>query len=83
MVAMMRREVMKAVPEIGGYLQPKCGDKRMGYCDEPLKEWERCPIGKVRPHKEQLLDLFKKHQSSRMIPLDEAHLRSVEDAESE
>ena len=35
MVALMRREVVKAIPEIGGYLQPKCGDKRMGYCDEP------------------------------------------------
>ena len=46
MVALMRREVMKAVPELGASLQPKCGDKRMGYCDEPVKEWERCPLGK-------------------------------------
>src|SRR5512146_672408 len=52
MVALMRREVVKSVPEIGGYLQPKCGEKRMGYCDEPLAEWEKCPLGKVRPHKE-------------------------------
>ncbi len=80
MVAMMRREVMRAVPEIGGYLQPKCGDKRMGYCDEPVKEWERCPIGKIRPHKEQLLDVFKQYRAGNLVPLDEAHLRQVEDA---
>jgi thymidylate synthase (FAD) len=83
MVAMMRREVMRVIPEIGGYLQPKCGDKRMGYCDEPVKEWELCPIGKVRPHKEQLLDLFRQHKAANMVALDEGHLRSVEDAETE
>ncbi len=83
MVALMRREVMKAVPELGGYLQPKCGDKRMGYCDEPVKEWEQCPLGKVRPHKEQLLDVFKQYRAGNLVPLGEEHLRSVEDAGNE
>jgi thymidylate synthase (FAD) len=81
MVAMMRREVKRVIPEIGGYLQPKCGDKRMGYCDEPVKEWERCPIGQVRPHKEQLLELFRQHKADNLVPLDESHLRKVEDAD--
>jgi thymidylate synthase (FAD) len=83
MVALMRREVMRVVPEIGGQLQPKCGDRRMGYCDEPLKDWEKCPIGKVRPHKEQLLELFRQHRAGGVTPLAEAHLREVEDAGNE
>ena len=83
MVALMRREVLRAVPELGGQLQPKCGDRRMGYCDEPIQEWGRCPIGKVRPHKEQLLDLFRRQGAGGMAPLGEADLRSVEDAGNE
>ncbi len=83
MVALMRREVMKAVPEIGGYLQPKCGDKRMGYCDEPVKEWEKCPLGKVRPHKEQILEVVRQQRSGNLVPLSEEHLRTVGDAGNE
>src|SRR5512143_2442711 len=83
MVALMRREVLRAVPEIGGYLQPKCGDRRMGYCDEPVKEWERCPLGKVRPHKEQLLDVCRQYKAGNLVPLGEEHLRAVEDAGNE
>jgi thymidylate synthase (FAD) len=45
--------------------------------------WELCPLGKVRPHKEQLLDLFKQHRAANMVALDESHLRSVEDAGTE
>jgi len=80
MVALMRREIVKAVPEIGGYLQPKCGERRMGYCDEPLKDWEACPLGKVRPHKEQILQLLAQSRAGQMQPLSEGDLRKVEDA---
>jgi thymidylate synthase (FAD) len=83
MVARMRRAVMDAVPEIGGFLQPKCGDKRMGYCDEPLPEWEKCPLGKVRPHKEKLLQVYEQVRAGQLVPLGEEHLRSVEDAGQE
>jgi len=83
MVALMRREVMKVAPDIGAQLQPKCGDKRMGYCDEPVKDWEQCPIGKVRPHKEQLLDVFRKYRAGNLVPLGEELLRKVEDAGNE
>jgi thymidylate synthase (FAD) len=83
MVALMRRAVMRAVPEIGGYLQPKCGEKRMGYCDEPVKEWALCPIGKVRPHKDQLLEVFRQVRAGNLVPLSEEHLRTVEDAGNE
>ena len=80
MVALMRREVVKACPDLGTQLQPKCGDKRMGYCDEPRKEWERCPLGKVRPHKEQLLEVFEEYRAGHLVPLGEENLREVEDA---
>jgi len=79
MVALMRREIVKAVPEIGAYLQPKCGDRRMGYCDEPVKDWETCPLGKVRPHKEQIFELFREYKAGHLVPLGEADLRRVED----
>jgi thymidylate synthase (FAD) len=80
MVAMMRREVVREVPELGGFLQPKCGDKRTGYCDEPRKDWEQCPLGKIRPHKEQILELFAQHRAGNLAPLTEADLRRVEEA---
>jgi thymidylate synthase (FAD) len=83
MVALMRREIVKAVPEIGAALQPKCGEKRMGYCDEPLAEWEKCPLGKVRPHKEALLRVFEQYRAGNLVPLTEADLRRVEDAGNE
>jgi thymidylate synthase (FAD) len=83
MVALLRREVMKVAPELGAHLQPKCGDRRMGYCDEPRKEWERCPLGKVRPHKEQILEVFREYRSGNLVPLGEEHLRTVEDAGNE
>jgi thymidylate synthase (FAD) len=83
MVALMRREIVRAVPEIGGHLQPKCGERRMGYCDEPVKDWEQCPIGKVRPHKEQIFQLFAQYRAGQLSPLSEADLRKVEDAGNE
>jgi len=83
MVALMRRAVVKAVPEIGGQLQPKCGDRRMGYCDEPLRDWEACPLGKLRPHKDVLFQVFEQHRRGAVAPLDEAGIRSVEDAGNE
>ncbi len=80
LVAMRRREIMRAVPELGAYLQPKCGDRRTGYCDEPRKDWEQCPLGKLRPHKEQILELFAQQRAGGLAPLTEEHLRRVEDA---
>jgi thymidylate synthase (FAD) len=83
MVAQMRREVMKVAPELGAYVQPKCGEKRTGYCDEPVKDWERCPLGKSRPHKEQVFELFRRHKAGNLVPLTESDLRRVEDEGSE
>jgi len=83
MVALMRREIVKAVPELGGQLQPKCGERRMGYCDEPVKDWERCPLGKVRPHKERLFEVYEQQRRGAMAPLAEADIRTAEDAGNE
>jgi thymidylate synthase (FAD) len=59
MVALMRAEVKKAVPELAAFIQPKCGENRSGSCDESLKDYHACPLSKVRPHKQELLDLWK------------------------
>jgi thymidylate synthase (FAD) len=79
----MRREVVRVAPELGAYIQPKCGEKRTGYCDETMKDWELCPMGKVRPHKEQIFELFRRHKAGAIEPVTEADLRRVEDAGNE
>ncbi len=42
---------------LAAYLGIKCEAHRAGCCDEILKAWKACPVGKVRPHKTQLLKL--------------------------
>jgi len=91
-VAMMRAEVMRAFPELGRYLQPKCGEHRMGYCDEPYEDWQRCPIGKKRPHKRDLFAIYEAHRRGEFLPvevatssnesLDEQDFRVIEREES-
>ncbi|MEX2080232.1 MAG: FAD-dependent thymidylate synthase [Dehalococcoidia bacterium] len=66
--ALIRAEVVKAVPELGKYLQPKCGELRMGYCDESEKDWEACPIGRVRPHKDALFRLYDGYRKGELAP---------------
>ncbi|HLZ72988.1 MAG TPA: FAD-dependent thymidylate synthase [Dehalococcoidia bacterium] len=61
-VSLMRAEIFRVYPELARQLQPKCGERRMGYCDESLEAWERCPIGRKRPHKTRLFDLFNAFQ---------------------
>jgi thymidylate synthase (FAD) len=59
-VALMRAEVMREVPEFAPYLQPKCGERRTGYCDESLEDWLACPIGRKRPHKSKLFEVYRR-----------------------
>ncbi len=61
MVAMMRAQIKHVLPEIAVFLQPKCGENRMGYCDESLEDWQKCPLGRVRPHKSSLFELYERH----------------------
>jgi thymidylate synthase (FAD) len=81
MVAMMRAEIKRVLPEIALFLQPKCGENRMGYCDESLEDWGKCPIGKVRPHKSTLFELYDRHGSRKAQALGEAEYRAVEEKE--
>lgn len=77
--ALMRSEVMKVVPQLGRYLQPKCGEARMGYCDESEKDWEACPIGRVRPHKDALFRLYNSYRKGELQPLSDADFAIIED----
>jgi thymidylate synthase (FAD) len=81
MVALMRAEIKRALPEIAVFLQPKCGENRMGYCDESLEDWKKCPLGRVRPHKSALFELYERYGSRKAQPLREEDFRAVEEEE--
>ncbi len=66
--AMMRAEVNRNVPELGLYLQPKCGEKRWGYCDEDYEAWQSGPIGRKRPHKRDMFQIFDSYPPGRTDP---------------
>jgi thymidylate synthase (FAD) len=81
MVALMRAEIKRVLPEIAVFLQPKCGENRMGYCDESLEDWKKCPLGRVRPHKAALFDLFERYSGKKPQALGEEEFRVVEEKE--
>lgn len=81
MVALMRAEIKRVLPEVAVFLQPKCGENRMGYCDESLEDWRKCPLGKVRPHKSSLFELFDRYGSQKAQALTEKEFRAVEERE--
>jgi thymidylate synthase (FAD) len=88
-VAMMRGEVMRRFPELATYIQPKCGEHRTGYCDEPYGAWAACPIGKKRPHKRDLFEMYNAFRRGELVrvteptpgtdePLDERDYQLIE-----
>src|SRR5271156_3174017 len=81
MVALMRSEIKKVLPEVAVYLQPKCGENRMGYCDESPEEYRKCPLSKVRPHKSALFELYNLYGSRKVRPLSEDEYHAVEEKE--
>jgi thymidylate synthase (FAD) len=81
MVALMRSEIKKVLPEIAVFLQPKCGENRMGYCDESLEDWQKCPLGRVRPHKSALFEMYERYGSRKSEALSDADFRAVEEKE--
>src|SRR3984893_5882438 len=81
MVALMRSEIKHVLPEIAVFLQPKCGENRMGYCDESLNEWAKCPLGKVRPHKSARFAMYELHGKRKSRALSEEEFRAVEEKE--
>src|SRR6202047_3632510 len=82
MVALMRAEIKRVLPEIAVFLQPKCGENRMGYCDESVDEWAKCPLGKVRPHKAAIFEMYEKYGSRKSKPLTDTEFRVVEEVEN-
>jgi len=58
-VALMRAQIISQMPDFGKFLQPKCGEFRLGYCDESLQDWLNCPIGRKRPHKSKLFEVYR------------------------
>lgn len=52
--AKVRAEVGRTCPELKKFIQPKCGEYRLGYCDEAFGEYQRCPLSRVRPHKSMI-----------------------------
>ncbi|MBI4515628.1 MAG: FAD-dependent thymidylate synthase [Deltaproteobacteria bacterium] len=81
MVALMRLEVKGVLPELAQHLQPKCGELRMGYCDESYEDWAKCPLGRVRPHKEALFELYRAHGQLALRGLSEKEFAAVEKQE--
>jgi thymidylate synthase (FAD) len=82
MVGLMRAEIRRVLPEIAVFLQPKCGENRMGYCDESLDEYLKCPLSKARPHKAAIFEMYEKHGSRKSKPLGEAEFRAIEEVET-
>ena len=81
--ALMRAEVVRAVPELGRYLQPKCGELRMGYCDEDYDAWLACPIGRKRPHKQELFRLYDAYRKGDLANLDQQDFALIEQQQIE
>jgi thymidylate synthase (FAD) len=81
MIAMMRAEIKRVLPELAPFMQPKCGENRMGYCDESLEDWMKCPLGKVRPHKSALFELYERYGTRKARALGEAEFKAVEQKE--
>jgi thymidylate synthase (FAD) len=55
MFARVRAEVRRAYPDLATAIQPKCGDHRQGYCNEPLRTYDACPLSRVRPHRAEMV----------------------------
>ena len=77
-VSLMRAEVKRRFPELAVYLQPKCGEFRLGYCDESYADWENCPIGRKRPHKSTLFALYEQSRKGGLGDLDDRDYHVIE-----
>lgn len=82
LVSRMRTLILRKAPELGLYLQPKCGEKRMGYCDEDEKAYRACPLSAVRPHKHQVIETFKRFRKESGAPMRDLSPEDFEVAEN-
>ena len=76
--SLMRAEVNRRFKSLAKQLQPKCGERRYGYCDEDYEAWEACPLGRKRPHKRTLFELFDSYRKGELVPLDETDFKTIE-----
>jgi thymidylate synthase (FAD) len=77
-VSLMRAEIKRKFPDFARYLQPKCGEFRLGYCDESFADWEGCPIGRKRPHKSTLFELYERSKSGALSDLNDRDYAVIE-----
>lgn len=80
--SLMRADINRKFPELARYMQPKCGERRTGYCDESLADWQACPIGRKRPHKQQVFDLWGSYRRGELAPLDDDDFRIIDELDS-
>lgn len=78
-VAMMRAEIKRRFPELAVFMQPKCGEFRLGYCDETYEDWQACPLSAKRPHKRTLFELFERERAGTLGALDDGDYRLIEE----
>jgi len=81
-VALMRAEIMRRLPDFARYLQPKCGEHRLGYCDESYEDWAACPIGRKRPHKKDLFNLYEAYRKGQLSAADSNTRATAEDLDA-
>src|SRR5207245_907584 len=60
-------------------IQPNGGVQRMGYWDEPMAEYLKCPLGmrRVRLHKDEILAAAKEGRTLESTPLNESDMALV------
>jgi thymidylate synthase (FAD) len=80
--SLMRAQINRRFPDLGRQLQPKCGERRAGFCDETQADWAACVIGRKRPHKQQIFELWDSYQRGNLAPLDESDFGAIAESEA-
>ena len=50
----IKSEISHYYPDLGKFIQPKCGSHRQGFCDEDLKDYKGCVLRTQVPHVSEL-----------------------------
>ena len=65
---LMRAEVNRVVPESGASSSRSAVNCAWATATR-AKDWEACPIGRVRPHKDALFNLYNQYRKGEPAPL--------------
>lgn len=60
----MYKIMRKRFPLLSSLLGVKCWPNRIGYCDEEPNKYAKCRYAKSRPHKNELMKLYRKYKNS-------------------